>query len=65
MFAADRNNNRVSYLYNPLHPVTLLAFAEICDAGWSAGKPVHICGEIAANPLATMVLVAMGVEDSV
>ena len=62
MFAADRNNNRVSYLYNSLHPATLLAFAEICDAGQAAGKPVHICGEIAANPLAAMVLVAMGVE---
>lgn len=62
MFAADRNNNRVSYLYNSLHPATLLAFTEICDAGQSAGKPVHICGEIAANPLATMILVAMGIE---
>ena len=62
MFAADRNNNRVSYLYNSLHPATLLAFTEICDAGQAAGKPVHICGEIAANPLATMILVAMGIE---
>jgi len=62
MFAADRNNTRVSYLYNSLHPATLLAFTEICDAGQAAGKPVHICGEIAANPLATMILVAMGME---
>ena len=62
MFAADRNNTRVSYLYNSLHPATLLAFTEICDAGEAAGKPVHICGEIAANPLATMILVAMGME---
>ena len=62
MFAADRNNNRVSYLYNSLHPATLLAFTEICDAGQAAGKPVHICGEIAANPLATMILVSMGME---
>ncbi len=62
MFAADRNNNRVSYLYNSLHPAALLAFAEICEAAAAAGKPVHICGEIAANPLASMVLVALGIE---
>ena len=62
LFAADRNNTRVSYLYNSLHPATLLAFAEICDAANNVRTPVHICGEIAANPLATMILIAMGVK---
>jgi phosphotransferase system enzyme I (PtsP) len=62
LFATDRNNTRVSYLYNSLHPAALLAFTEICEAARQKNVPVHICGEIAANPLATMVLIAMGVS---
>ncbi len=61
MFAVDRNNTRVSYLYNALHPAILLAIMEICKAGKNEKIPVHICGEIAGNPLATIVLLAMGV----
>jgi phosphotransferase system enzyme I (PtsP) len=61
MFAVDRNNPRVSYLYKSLHPAILIALMEICEAGKSAGVPVHICGEIAGEPLATAVLLAMGV----
>jgi len=62
MFAVDRNNTRVSYLYKALHPAILLAIMEICEAGKNAGKPVHICGEVAGNPLATIVLLAMGIS---
>jgi len=61
MFAVDRNNTRVSYLYKALHPAILLAIMEICEAGNNETIPVHICGEIAGNPLATIVLLAMGV----
>ena len=35
---------------------------EICEAGNNEKIPVHICGEIAGNPLATIVLLAMGVN---
>jgi len=62
LFAVDRNNTRVSYLYNALHPAILLAIMEICEAGKNEKIPVHICGEIAGNPLATIVLLAMGVS---
>jgi len=62
LFAVDRNNTRVSYLYNSLHPATLLAFTEICEAAKNAETPVHICGEIAGNPLATIILLAVGVN---
>ncbi|RLA05097.1 MAG: phosphoenolpyruvate-protein phosphotransferase PtsP, partial [Gammaproteobacteria bacterium] len=62
MFAVDRNNTRVSYLYKSLHPAILLALMEICEAGNNANIPVHVCGEIAGDPLATIVLLAMGVN---
>ncbi|MBT8448501.1 MAG: phosphoenolpyruvate--protein phosphotransferase, partial [Gammaproteobacteria bacterium] len=62
LFATDRNNTRVSYLYNAFHPAILLAFSEICDAAHQAKTPVHICGEIAGNPLATILLLAMGMN---
>ncbi|MCP3672911.1 MAG: phosphoenolpyruvate--protein phosphotransferase [Gammaproteobacteria bacterium] len=61
LFAVDRNNTRVSYLYKALHPAILLALMEICEAGNNEKIPIHICGEIAGNPLATIVLLAMGV----
>ena len=62
LFAVDRNNTRVSYLYESLHPAILLVLMEICEAGINEKIPVHICGEIAGNPLATIVLLAMGVS---
>jgi len=61
MFAVDRNNTRVSYLYKSLHPAMLLAILEIADAGNTENIPVHICGEIAGDPLATIILLALGV----
>ncbi|PCJ48631.1 MAG: phosphoenolpyruvate--protein phosphotransferase [Gammaproteobacteria bacterium] len=61
MFAVDRNNTRVSYLYKTLHPAMLLAILEIADAGNAEKIPVHICGEIAGDPMATIVLLALGV----
>ena len=62
MFAVDRNNTRVSYLYNALHPAVILAIMHICEAGKKEKVPVHICGEVAGNPLATIILLAMGVS---
>ena len=62
MFAVDRNNTRVSYLYKSLHPAILLAILEICEAGNNERIPVHVCGEIAGDPIATIVLLAMGVS---
>lgn len=62
IFAVDRNNARVSNLYNSLHPAILQALTEICEAGAHANIPVHVCGEMAGDPLATIILLAMGVS---
>ena len=62
MLAADRNNPRVAHLYEPLHPAVLGAIAEVVSVGRGAGKQVCICGEMASDPMATLVLLGMGLD---
>jgi len=62
LLAADRNNPRVAHLYEPLHPAVLAAIAEVVSVGRGAGKQVCICGEMASDPLATLLLLGMGLD---
>lgn len=58
--AVDRGNEHVAYLYEPLHPAILRALQMICQAGREAGIEVAMCGEMAAEPLYTLVLIGLG-----
>src|SRR3984893_9066756 len=60
--AAARNNPRVAHLYEALHPAVLSAIAEVVSVARAAGKEVCICGEMASDPLATLLLVGMGLD---
>ena len=62
LLAADRNNPHVAHLYEPLHPAVLAAIAEVVNVGRGAGKQVCICGEMASDPLATLLLLGMGLD---
>jgi phosphotransferase system enzyme I (PtsP) len=62
MLAVDRNNAHVASLYDTLHPSVLQAMQDVVLAGHSEGKRVGICGEIAADPLAVLALLAMGFD---
>ncbi len=62
LLAVDRNNPRVAKRYDGLHPAVLRALKQVVDAGHKAGKPVGICGELASDPLAVILLVAMGFD---
>jgi phosphotransferase system enzyme I (PtsP) len=62
LLAADRNNPRVAHLYEPLHPAVLAAIAEVVAVGRGAGKQVCICGEMASDPMATLLLLGMGLD---
>lgn len=62
LLAVDRNNPRVANLYDGLHPSVLRALYQVVKAGHRAGKPVSICGEMAADPLAVVLLLAMGFD---
>lgn len=62
LLAVDRNNARVANLYDALHPSVLHALVAIVAAAHKAGKPVSICGELASEPIAVPLLLAMGFD---
>lgn len=62
LLAVDRNNPRVAKLYDELHPAVLRALMQILVGARVHGREVSICGEMAGNPLATVLLLGMGVH---
>jgi phosphoenolpyruvate-protein phosphotransferase (PTS system enzyme I) len=61
--AIDRGNPSVAYLYRPFHPAVLRLIKGVVDAARSAGRPVSLCGEMAADPLCAALLLGMGISD--
>jgi len=61
--AIDRVNERVSYLYEPLHPAVLKLIRHMVEAGRKAGIEVAMCGEMAGEPVYTMVLLGLGLDE--
>ncbi|HVO21119.1 MAG TPA: phosphoenolpyruvate--protein phosphotransferase [Anaeromyxobacter sp.] len=59
----DRQNKDVAYLYKPLHLGVLRMLKGICDAAAASGITVSVCGEMAGDPLHTLVLVGLGVTE--
>jgi phosphotransferase system enzyme I (PtsI) len=59
----DRQNKDVAYLYKPLHLSVLRMLKGVCDASRVAGIPVSMCGEMAGDPLHTLVLIGLGVTE--
>ena len=62
LLAVDRNNPRVADLYDYLHPAVLHALKKVVDDAHLEGKPVSICGEMAGDPAAAVLLMAMGFD---
>lgn len=62
LLAVDRNNPRVANLYDGLHPAVLRALNQVVKSGHKAGKPVGICGEMAGDPVAVILLLGMGFD---
>ncbi len=62
LLAVDRNNTRVAGLYHSYHPSVLQALEAIADAANIEGKSVTICGELAGEPGAAILLLAMGYD---
>lgn len=63
LYAADRGTNSIRNRYDPLSPAMLRALKQIADQCKAAGVPVSVCGEMAANPLDAMVLIALGFDN--
>lgn len=62
ILAVDRNNPRVANLYDSLHPAVLRALLQIVENSHQEGKHVSICGEMASDPVAVILLLAMGFD---
>ncbi|MEE4661762.1 MAG: phosphoenolpyruvate--protein phosphotransferase [Halieaceae bacterium] len=60
LLAVDRNNARVADLYHSFHPAVLRALADVAAAGRAENTQVSICGELAGDPGAAILLLAMG-----
>ena len=63
ILAVDRNNRKVAPLYQPLHPAVLGAIAHCVGAAKKAGKPISMCGEMASDPMSTLVLLGLGLDE--
>lgn len=61
--AADRMSEKVSYLYNPMHPAVLRLIKMTIDGAHSQGKWVGMCGEMAGDETAIPTLVEYGLDE--
>jgi len=62
LLAVDRNNARVAALYDGLHPAVIRALQQIIDGAHEEKTPVSVCGELAGDPAAVILLLGMGVD---
>ena len=62
LLAVDRNNPRVANLYSAFHPAVISALYHVVSEAQQEKKPVSICGEMAGDPGAAVLLMAMGFD---
>lgn len=63
LLAVDRGNERIAYLYQHLHPAILRMIKQIIMAGHQEGVWVGMCGEMASDPLSTLILIGMDLDE--
>ena len=63
LLAADRNNDALGELYSPLHPGVIRLLRHVINIGAEHRVPVAVCGEMAADPMMTPLLLALGLAE--
>jgi phosphoenolpyruvate-protein phosphotransferase len=63
VLAVNREEGQGPSLYDPLHPSIVRILRDVAATGLRHGKPVTVCGELAADPLALPLLVGIGIRD--
>ena len=63
LLAVDRDNAAVAPLYQQFNPAVLRTIRHIIDAGHKKGIWVGMCGEMAGDPLATVLLIGLGIDE--
>ncbi len=62
LIAVDRQDPRVSFLYDPLHPAVISTIHSCITASNRMGKEISVCGEVAADPIFAIVLLGLGLR---
>lgn len=63
LLATDRNNDHLSYLYDPIHPAVIRLMKYVVDKAHEAGVHVGLCGEMASDPQNLIILLGMGLDE--
>jgi phosphotransferase system enzyme I (PtsI) len=63
LIAVDRENERIAYLYEPFHPGVLRLLRMVIENAHNAGIPVGMCGEMAGDPYAAVILLGLGLDE--
>ncbi|MDR2349327.1 MAG: phosphoenolpyruvate--protein phosphotransferase [Deltaproteobacteria bacterium] len=63
ILAVDRTNKNIAHLYNPFHPAVLRAIKKVIDAAHKAGKWTSMCGELAGDESAVLLLLGLGLDE--
>ncbi|MDA3947972.1 MAG: phosphoenolpyruvate--protein phosphotransferase [Spirochaeta sp.] len=61
--AVDRGNERIAYLYEPFHPGVIRLIKMVIDNAHAEGLSVAMCGEMAGDPVASVVLLGLGLDE--
>ncbi len=61
--AVDRDNEKVAAFYRPYNPAILWLIKRVADISNEAGKPCSVCGEIAGDPIYSVLLLGCGIQD--
>ena len=61
--AVDRGNARINHLYEPMHPSVLRLIRNTVEAGHAHDIWVGMCGEVAGDPLYSVLLVGLGLDE--
>ncbi|MEN8179613.1 MAG: phosphoenolpyruvate--protein phosphotransferase [Pseudomonadota bacterium] len=63
LLAVDRNNTHVAEIYDDLHPAVLRAMIQVVEGARKYHREVSVCGEMAGNPAAAVLLLGMGIHN--
>ncbi|EKD27552.1 MAG: hypothetical protein ACD_79C00675G0001 [uncultured bacterium] len=61
--AVDRINEKIAYLYQPLHPAVIRLIQNVVNVGMRKNIEVSLCGEMAADPIAVILLLGLGITN--
>ena len=62
IFIDNEGNEKIAYLYDHFHPGIIRLINMIIKGAKNKNVEVHICGEMASDPLATMLLIGLGIS---